>query len=179
MSDEVVLAEYDPRWPELFEAEAARLRAALGDTLGVRVEHFGSTAVPGLSAKPIIDLMVGVTSLSAARAEAVPALEAMGYEFWYDNPVLDRLFFVKGLPPNGPRTHHVHIVEPDAAGVWGDRLLFRDALRTHPEEARRYETLKRELAAQFPGDREAYTDAKGEFVRDVTARARREQGEHG
>lgn len=173
MSDDIVLTEYDSRWPALFGAEAARLRAALGET-AVAIEHIGSTAVPGLAAKPVLDVLVGVRSVPVARTEAVPALEALGYAFWYDNPATDRLFFVKGLPPHGPRTHHVHMVEADAGGVWGDRLLFRDVLRADPDEARRYEHLKRELAARFPDDREAYTDAKGEFVLSVLEKARKE-----
>lgn len=179
MSDGIELVSYDPGWPGLFNAEAARLRAALGDDLVTDIEHFGSTAVPGLAAKPIIDILVGVRSLTAARAQAVPALEAMGYAFWYDNPATDRLFFVKGLPPNGPRTHHVHVVEPDSGSLFRDRLLFRDYLRTHPDEARRYEMLKRELAARFPEDREAYTDAKGDYVGAVTDQARREREQIG
>ena len=179
MSDEVVLVESDERWPALFAAEAARLHVVLGAGLVTAIEHFGSTAIPGLAAKPVVDILVGVRSLPAARVEAVPALEALGYAFWADNPATDRLFFVKGLPPNGPRTHHVHMVETDAGGVWGDLLVFRDALRAHPEQARRYEALKRELADRFPNDREAYTDAKGDFVREVTARVRRERGAYG
>lgn len=125
MNDDVILADYNPRWPALFAAEAARIRSALGDDLVTAIEHFGSTAIPGLAAKPVIDILVGVRSLSAARIQAVPALETLGYAFWYDNPATDRLFFVKGLPPNGPRTHHVHIVEPNAGSLWAERLSFR------------------------------------------------------
>ncbi len=110
--DEIVLADADPRWPARFDEEAGRLRAALGAVQVLAVEHFGSTAVPGLSAKPIIDIVVAVADLEAARMHAVPALETVGYAFWADNPSLHHLFFVKGLPPHGPRTHHVHIVAP-------------------------------------------------------------------
>lgn len=123
--DEISLVEYDPRWPEQFSQEAARVRAALGEGLIVAVEHFGSTSVPGLSAKPIIDMLVGVRSVAEAREKAVPILEGLGYAFWYDNPNPAHLFFVKGLPPNGPRTHHIHMVEP---GTFQDpkneRFLF-------------------------------------------------------
>ena len=180
--DEIAIVEYDPRWPGLFTQEAARVRAALGEDLVVAVEHFGSTSVPGLSAKPVIDMLVAVRSIGEAREKAVPALEAIGYAFWYDNPNPAHLFFVKGLPPNGPRTHHVHMIEMGAfrdpkneTFLFWDRLLFRDYLRAHPEEARRYETVKRDLAARFPDDREAYTDGKTEYVSGVMQKARQER----
>lgn len=144
------------------------------------MEHFGSTAVLGLSAKPIIDLLVAVRSLPEARTQAVPALEALGYAYWADDPSPDRLFFVKGLPPNGPRTHHIHIVEQGVSQdprlgefSFTDRLLFRDCLRADPEEARRYEDLKRRLAAAFPDDREAYTNGKTDYIYGVMQKARK------
>ena len=167
--DDVVIVDYDPRWPDLFTQEAERVKAVLGEEQVTAIEHFGSTAVPGLAAKPIIDLLIGVRSLDEARG-AVPALSELGYAFWYDNPDTDRLFFVKGLPPNGPRTHHLHIVEPDSP-LW-ERLLFRDYLRTHPEEAQRYSGLKRELSARFPTDREGYTQGKTDYIEQVTQKAR-------
>ena len=177
----VEIVDYDPRWPGFFTDEAARIQTALGESI-VAVEHFGSTAVPGLSAKPIIDLLVSVRSLAEAREQAVPALEALGYAYWYENPDTSRLFFVKGLPPNGPRTHHIHMVEPGVSydarlGMYtfSDRLLFRDALRADPDEARRYAALKRHLAAKFSADREAYTAGKTDYICAVTERARQNQ----
>ena len=176
--DEITIEDYDPRWPLLFAEEAARVRTAIGGAQIVAVEHFGSTAVPHLAAKPVIDILVGVRSLSDARDQAVASLEALGYAFWYDNPDPGHLFFVRGLPPNGPRTHHVHIVEaatPDpkclGAPFW-ERLLFRDYLRTHPNEARCYADLKRTLALRFAGDREGYTEAKSSYVQSVMRKAR-------
>lgn len=177
--DEIALVEYDPRWPGLFAQEAGRIRAALGEEMVVAVEHFGSTSVPGLSAKPVIDMLVGVRSVAEAREQAVPALESLGYAFWYDNPDAVHLFFVKGLPPNGPRTHHIHMIESatfrdpkNEAFLFWDRLRFRDYLRAHPDEARRYEAVKRDLAARSPDDREAYTDGKTEYVYGVMQKAR-------
>ncbi len=177
-ADVIALVDYDPLWPQNFAEESGHIRAALGDSV-VAVEHFGSTAVPGLSAKPIIDLLVAVRSLAEARERAIPALEALGYSYWRDDPAPDRMFLVKGLPPKGPRTHHVHIVEPGTSYsprlgefTFMDRLLFRDALRADPEEAKRYAALKRDLAERFPGDREAYTDGKTEYVYSVTQKAR-------
>ena len=168
--DEIKIVGYDPRWPALFAAEAARLRAALPPELILGLEHFGSTAVPGLAAKPIIDILIAVRSLAEAEDRAIAPLEDLGYLYWYDNPKTDRMFFVKGLPPRGARrTHHVHMTETD--GEMWRRLAFRDHLRTHPEDARRYERLKLELAAAHRDDREAYTDAKATFVAEILERA--------
>ncbi len=134
------------------------------------LEHFGSTAIPGLAAKPIIDILVAVRSLAVARATFVEPLRTLGYVFWAENPKTDRLFFVKGMPPYGERrTHHVHVAEPTAE-PWL-RLPFRDYLRAHRQEAQRYERLKRELALRHRTDREAYTDAKSAYVDEVLAKA--------
>lgn len=168
--DEIFITEYDPRWAELFAAEATRLRQTLGDGLLTRIEHFGSASVPGLAAKPIIDMLIGVESVAEARRIAVPKLEVIAYAFWYDDPDPTRLFFVKGLSPNGPRSHHIHMVAPDSP-FW-ERLLFRDYLRDFPEEAARYAALKRALSVQYADDREAYTDAKGEYIRAVMEKAK-------
>lgn len=172
MADEVEIVPYDPRWPEMFAKEAARLRAALPADLVLGVEHFGSTAVPGLAAKPIIDILIAVRSLAEAQERAIEPLEALDYVFWYDNPKTDRMYFVKGMPPYGTRrTHHVHLTETSGE-MWG-RLAFRDHLRTHPEDALRYERLKRDLAAAHRDDRDAYTDAKAAFVAEIMQKARR------
>jgi GrpB-like predicted nucleotidyltransferase (UPF0157 family) len=161
MSDRIEIVPYDSRWPELFATEAPLVRAALGEQV-IAIEHFGSTAIPGLAAKPIIDILVAVRSL-AAMEHAEAALAPLGYVFWRDNPMRDRMFFVKGMPPYGTRrTHHIHITE--TGGEMWRRRIFRDYLISHPDEVRRYEALKRELMARFPGDREAYTEAKTDFV---------------
>lgn len=164
--DEVKIVDYDPRWPILFDEEAGRLRAALDPSAIVGIEHFGSTAVPNLSAKPIIDILIAVRSLAEARASFVEALRKLDYVYWADNPKKDRMFFVKGMPPFGPRrTHHVHVTEVD--GEMWLRLPFRDYLRANPEEAGLYEQLKRRLAAEHRTDREAYTDAKSAYIDSV------------
>jgi GrpB-like predicted nucleotidyltransferase (UPF0157 family) len=164
--DEVELVPYDPRWPLLFDAEAKRLRAALDPRLIVGLEHFGSTAIAGLSAKPIIDILIAVSSLAAAQAAFVEALRSLDYVYWPDNPKKDRMFFVKGMPPFGvKRSHHVHVTEPH--GEMWQRLAFRDYLRAHREEAATYERLKRRLAAKHRTDREAYTEAKSAYVEEV------------
>jgi GrpB-like predicted nucleotidyltransferase (UPF0157 family) len=170
MTDDVEIVPYDTAWPLLFAVEANRLRAALEPALVVGIEHFGSTAIPGLAAKPIIDILIAVTSLAQAKAMMIEPIKAVGYVYWSENPKTDRMFFVKGMPPYGVRrTHHVHITEPTGE-MWQCRLAFRDYLRANPDEARRYEALKHDLAARFPSDRERYTEAKTEYVADVNRR---------
>jgi GrpB-like predicted nucleotidyltransferase (UPF0157 family) len=168
--DEVEIVDYDPRWPLLFDEEAKRLCAVLDPSLIVGLEHFGSTAIPGLPAKPILDILIAVRSLAAARATFVEALRKLDYVYWADNPKKDRMFFVKGMPPFGSkRSHHVHVTEPH--GEMWQRLAFRDYLRAHPGEAETYERLKRRLAAEHSTDREAYTDAKSAYVESVMRKA--------
>lgn len=167
--DKIIIVEYDPRWPFMFAEESANIAEVLGKDLVVGIEHIGSTAVPGLAAKPIIDLLVKVDSLVKAKQGAISPLEQLGYAYWSDNPDQARMFFVKGLPPNSPRTHHIHIIELDS--ILRERLLFRDYLREHPEEAFRYAQLKRQLAQQFLTDREAYTNGKTEYVQSIIQKA--------
>lgn len=168
--DEIELAPPDPDWPRRYEEEAVRLRAIIPADLLIDLEHIGSTAVPGLVAKPIIDIQAMVTDLEAAKARLIEPLEAAGYAFWAENPDTDRLFFVKGLPPSAPRrTHHLHIMEAGPGAL--RHIAFRDYLRDHPGEAERYADLKQDLARRHRTDREAYTAAKGAFIEDVLDRA--------
>ena len=169
VAEEVELAPYDPAWPAMFRAEAAHLRACLpGDVIG-RIEHFGSTAVPGLLAKPIIDMLVETPSLERARQVIPPILEAQGYDYfwrptWGNDVGPFYCWFIK-REAAGNRTHHIHVVEPHFEH-W-QRLGFRDYLRAHPGTARAYAALKRNLAADYKTDRVAYTQAKGGFIRRV------------
>jgi GrpB-like predicted nucleotidyltransferase (UPF0157 family) len=168
--DDVEIVAYDPAWETLFAVEAERLRAVLDVEHIVGIEHFGSTAVPGLAAKPIIDILIAVSSLALAKTTMIEPIKTLGYVYWADNPKADRMFFVKGMPPYGERrTHHVHLTEPSGE-MWQRRLAFRDYLRTHPDEARRYEALKCDLAVRYPADLERYTDAKTEYVEAVHRR---------
>ncbi|WP_242541873.1 GrpB family protein [Leptolyngbya sp. Cla-17] len=105
--DEIIITDYNPNWVLLFEQEAVSIRAVLDGDLITRIEHFGSTAVPGLAAKPIIDLLVEVRSLAEAKQVAVSQLEYLGYAYWFDDPDPQRMFFVKGLPPKRS-THSSH-----------------------------------------------------------------------
>ena len=165
----IVIAEYNAAWPMLFEQEREVVGEALGK-LVLEIEHIGSTAIPGLPAKPIIDLLVGVRSLGEARSCAVKPLVQLGYVYIpeYEPWLPDELFFRKGVP--GPWTHHVHVMEPGNPR-WEGHLRFRDYLRAHPPAAADYAELKKSLAQRFGDDIGAYRDAKDDFVRDVLARA--------
>lgn len=166
--DRVELVAYDPGWPAQYETEARAIRAALAGRAGFELAHFGSTAIPGLAAKPIIDIML-ISADHAAWPARIEPIEGLGYVFWADNPRRDRLFFVKGMPPFGARrTHHVHVRTPEDAST---ALVFCEYLRRHPEEAARYAALKRELAARHPTDRDAYTEGKSRYVDDIVRKA--------
>jgi GrpB-like predicted nucleotidyltransferase (UPF0157 family) len=177
--EDVAIVPYDPRWPELFRQERDHLRACLPADLLGRIEHFGSTAVPGLAAKPVVDLLVEVTDLQAARTRIASVLEARGYDYFWrpthgdDGPPF-YAWFIKRDPATGVRTHHVHVVEPHFEH-W-DRLLFRDYLIEHPPVAREYEALKLRLASAHPNDRAAYTTGKTAFIVRVTELAKRHYG---
>jgi GrpB-like predicted nucleotidyltransferase (UPF0157 family) len=162
------VVDYDPRWPQLAEAEAKRVRGVLG-SLAVTVEHVGSTAVPGLAAKPIIDLQVAVTALEPLGAFARP-LEQLGYAFIFDEGSPDYLFFA--LPAERPRSNHLHVCE---AGSDQERrhLAVRDYLRSHADEAQAYGELKRRLSASMPNDRLSYIAGKDAFVQALQQRALR------
>ena len=171
------ITPYDPGWPEAFLQEKEHLLSCLPQDLIRRVEHFGSTAVPGLAAKPIIDILVEVSDLDATRRRIAPILEAIGYEYFWrptfgdDGPPF-YAWFIKRDPVTLVRTHHIHMVEAHFVEHW-DRLLFRDYLVEHPEVAKRYEELKRRVASEHPVDRVAYTRAKTDFIVSVTQEARR------
>lgn len=173
MREHVEIVPYDPTWPDRYAAEEALLTRSLPAAIVTRIAHIGSTAVPGISGKPIIDIQVEVTSLDRVREEIVPVMERLGYEFIWRPTMGERApfyaWFIK-RGPGGQRTHHVHMVEPDHASE--DRILFRDLLRTDPEEAARYEALKRTLGARFSNDRAAYTQGKTDFIQRAIQRAR-------
>lgn len=173
-AEEIEVVPYNPRWPVLFEMERTHLRACLPPELVGRVEHFGSTAVPGLPAKPIVDILVEVTDLSETKRRIVPILEGQGYDyFWRPSFDDDRppfyAWFIK-RDASGGRTHHIHMVEADSE-LW-DRILFRDYLISHPETSREYGALKTRLAETHRGDRVAYTRAKAEFIGGVMWKAK-------
>ncbi|HJQ20209.1 MAG TPA: GrpB family protein [Gemmatimonadaceae bacterium] len=170
-SGAVVVVPYDDRWPGLYAAEAARIADALAARrLTLRLEHTGSTAVPGLAAKPVLDILVG-RGADADRDAIIAALEDAGYEYRGEQGIAGRDFFRRGRP----RQYHVHLAAVDSA-FWNDHRRFRDYLRANPETARAYAQLKFALARLHPLDREAYIAGKTNFVRDVLARARAVDG---
>ena len=164
MRDPICILDHDPRWSELFRALAERVRTTLGNTV-IAIEHVGSTAVPGLAGKPVIDLDVVV--LPQNFELAIERLASLGYAHEGDRGVTGRDAF--RWPP-GEARHHLYLCAPDSPAL-RDHLRFRDYLRAHPETARAYAELKRELARRNPGDREAYQAAKSGFIEAVTGRA--------
>ena len=179
-SEPVGIVAYDPDWPTCFEREKQHLLTCLPSDIVLRIEHFGSTAVPGLAAKPIIDMLVGVTDLETVKERVVPVLESQSYEYLWrptmgDDGLPYYAWFIKRDPETRVRTHHIHMVEPGFTEHW-DRLIFRDHLIAHPETAREYERLKYRLAAEHGDDRVRYAQEKAEFISVVTQRARRQTG---
>jgi GrpB-like predicted nucleotidyltransferase (UPF0157 family) len=164
--DQVHLVDYDPAWPRQFAEIATWLRDHLGSDLVLRVEHYGSTAIPGMPAKPIIDILVEIPSFAEAKRRAVSRLNSETWEYWWYS---GHMVFIKRKDLMGQRTHHVHMA-PQGHEIWKG-LAFRDTLRSHPEKASRYAALKQELAAVYREDRERYTQAKTDFVRKVMSRA--------
>jgi GrpB-like predicted nucleotidyltransferase (UPF0157 family) len=169
--DSIHIVDYNPDWIDLAQQEIALLIGQFSHQHWlIDIQHIGSTAVPGLAAKPIIDIYLGVSSLRDAQAAIVP-LEKLGYVFWKDNPNPEKMFFVKGMPPFGTgRTHHVHIVKYDS-DYWRARILFRDYLCKHKEEIQTYAAFKYKLMDEFREDREAYTDAKFNYISSVLKKA--------
>ena len=168
--EEVAIVPYDPGWPRMFASEVQFLQSILPANLVNRYEHFGSTAVPGLAAKPVIDMLIEARDLAEAQERIVPILKAQGYDyFWREDVSPPYPWFIK-RDASGKRTHHLHFVDRTSE-LW-ERLLFRDYLRNNPEETERYAVLKRQLAAQHPNDRIAYTKGKTDYVVAVTGKAR-------
>lgn len=156
----VRLVDYDPRWPELFAAEAERLRAIV-TPLSVTLEHTGSTAIPGLCAKPILDILAGYAD-PARLQDGIAALVAAGYVHRGEQEIPGREFFRRGTP----RAYHIHLARRDGT-FWRDHLRFRDALRANPALRDAYARVKRDLAAKYPANREAYIEGKAPFVREI------------
>jgi GrpB-like predicted nucleotidyltransferase (UPF0157 family) len=164
-SGTVRVVPYDPRWAQLFTVEAERLSRALAAVgISLTLEHVGSTAVPGLPAKPVLDLLGGYPPGDAPLAPYIHILEAAGYTHRGEQGIPGREFFRRGEP----RAYHLHLAVTGGA-FWRDQLAFRDRLRASPTLRDAYAALKRDLATRHPRDREAYTAGKGPFVRQVLA----------
>ena len=172
MSAPVLIVDYDPSWPLIFEAERRYVIAAVDGRIST-VVHIGSTAVPGLCAKPIVDIMAGVPGSREAEG-LLPPLAGLGYD---DVTKIDdgvEWFYCLGKAPEKPsdtmRYFHLHLVR-EGSDDWNRHINFRDYLRLHPETAADYCTLKRRNAERFRDQRELYTESKTRFIREVEAKA--------
>lgn len=155
--EEVRIEEYDPSWPDEFVRERGKILVEFeGEPL--EIEHIGSTAVPSLAAKPIIDILMGVRDITKVDSYG-ERLGCMGYVYQWQEDEPDRVFFRKGMP----RTHHLHIVE-HGGETWHRHILFRDILRMRDEMRREYEALKKKLVTEFREDREGYSESKSGWI---------------
>ncbi|MAS37042.1 MAG: hypothetical protein CL610_23785 [Anaerolineaceae bacterium] len=161
----IEIVPYRPHWPDDFSRHAQPLRAALGP-LALRIDHVGSTAIPGADAKPIIDIQISVAAFEPFAPIRLP-IQSLGYVWRADNPDLTKRYFREA--PGTPRVH-IHVRR---AGSWSEQfaLLFRDYMRQHPDDVALYATLKYQLARQHGDNREAYTEAKGPLIWQIMVRA--------
>lgn len=166
-SKNIIIQTDDNAWAEAYTAEANAVRACLGKP-ELRIEHIGSTAVPGLAAKPVLDMMVGVENLSEADNWAA-RLKMIGYEQVHHPSMPERRFFRKGS--RGAGTHHLHVYKYKSE-AWINQCLFRDELRRFPHKRRRYERLKHALVCLYPNDRKSYTAAKAPFIQHTIEQAK-------
>jgi GrpB-like predicted nucleotidyltransferase (UPF0157 family) len=164
----VRLLSHNEEWHRLFEEEKEQIIASVGDRT-LRIEHIGSTSICGISAKPILDIMIGVPSFKP-KLTFTNAIEFLDYEYKGENGVPERHFFGKGTP----RTVHLNVV-CFGGNFWLSHIAFRDYLRQNPGAAHEYEQLKRSLAERFAKDRESYTNGKLQFVEKILALAGRKQ----
>ncbi len=159
--DDIILEPYNPKWKKYALAEINAIQKTINLPF-VTMEHLGGTAVEGLTAKPIIDIFIALKTIDEAQQWTKP-LEALGYVDWPENPDKTHDRYFKGMPPYGiKRTHHVHIISMGEA--FKQRIAFRDLLLEHADLREQYGRLKQELAARYPNNREAYTDAKALFI---------------
>jgi len=164
----VIVSEYNPEWAEDFKREEAKISKALNGLI-LGIEHIGSTSIPGLGAKPTIDIMVGVADLKQIADEQIYKLGLIDYEYVEKSYFPDRRFFRRGEWKAG--THHLHIYEY-MSNHWINNILFREYLKNYPDVRTQYINLKKKLENQFKNDRSAYTQGKSEFIKGIIMRAR-------
>jgi GrpB-like predicted nucleotidyltransferase (UPF0157 family) len=163
----VIVVSYDPAWKLEFQVEAGHIARALGANV-LSIHHIGSTAIPGMYAKPIIDILLLVDDINRLDEQS-PAMEALGYEVMGEYGIKGRRYFRKD-DDSGTRTHHVHSFQKDSP-EFERHLAFRDYMIAHPDEAQQYSLLKQKLALEYPEDMEAYIDGKDPFIKEHEARA--------
>lgn len=166
---EVRLDKHNPEWEILFRKEKKILLENFPNLI-LEVSHGGSTAIPGIVAKPIIDIFIAIKSLEDAET-IKNELEKLGYEYRGSRSVPERILYVKGNPEL--RTHHLHFVEVNS-DEWKNHILIRDYFLKHPDEANKYGKLKEKLAQKYPNNRESYTHAKDEFIKSIIEKAKKE-----
>lgn len=169
----IVIVPPNDNWVDLYVKERKIIIDTLGGHIALKVEHFGSTAVPNLAAKPTIDILVEIPSTEDFKKFIVDKMEGIDYYFiWRTDCGQPYMMFVKGYSLNGikEQTYHIHMA-PKGHPLW-DRLYFRDYLKQHPETAKKYQELKYRLAEKYKYDREEYTNAKSEFIKKVTELAK-------
>lgn len=161
----IEVVNYDPTWPKQFQSEAEKVRPIFGDNV-VEIHHIGSTAIPGMTAKPTIDMILEVNDINAVDQQNAE-MEKLGYEAWGEYHLPGRRFFVKGTDK---RTHHIHTFESGSEQI-ARHLYFRDYLIAHPKEAKKYAEIKKELAEKHRDNRRAYVTEKGPFVLEIERKA--------
>ena len=164
--EKIFLVPYDPNWPQKFQKEKELLQKKIGEFITGGIHHVGSTAIPGIWAKPVIDILIGVKSLQASKP-CIKILQTIGYVYYPYKPQFEHWFC---KPSAAHRKFHLHLMPADSA-EFKAKIAFRDYLLVHPVAAREYQNLKTSLAQQFKDDREAYTDAKAEFVKIIVKKA--------
>lgn len=167
MSDEdpIIVVDYNANWVNQYEQEKQQILLALGNKV-TNIQHIGSTSVPGLAAKPVIDILLGLKQIPPLPMQ-ISNLEAIGYNYYGELGIPGRHYFRKGMP----RTHQIHAVLTDSE-FWERHILFRDFLRNNPQAAQRYETLKRKLAQEFAGDRINYINSKTPLIEQLLIEAK-------
>ena len=163
----VEVVPHNPQWRDAFEAEAKHVAAALGENV-VAIHHIGSTAIPNIYAKPVVDLLVEVRDITEADGQS-SAMESLGYEVMGEYGIPGRRYFRKDNR-QGIRTHNIHAFESGSAEV-ERHLAFRDYMIAHPGDAQRYSELKRKLAEEHPQSIDGYMDGKDGFIKDIDRRA--------
>lgn len=161
----IEVVPHDPNWPIQFEEEASQLKPIFYDNF-VAIYHIGSTSVPGLAAKPTIDIILVVKDIESVD-KCNDQMEKLGYEAWGEYNIPGRRFFVKG---KDKRTHHVHTFQVGSTEI-ARHLYFRDYLKSHPDEAKEYANLKIKLAQQFANDRRGYIQNKQDYVKVLEKKA--------
>lgn len=169
----IFIVPYDKKWPQKFQKEKQYLKTILSSNHIRRIEHFGSTSIPGMSAKPIIDILVEVDNLINCKRYIVPILISKGYEYFWrpfigNEPPYYAWFIKRNHQRN--RSHHIHMVEDDSQ-LW-DALLFRDYLRDFSDKAKQYDELKQKLLTKYEKDRVNYTKQKTDFIKKVISEAK-------